>query len=162
MAIYPIECEDCGRHDDVFQPMEERTPGAPYPFCGYCGSPSTRRRNYSVVVHGADTERAPGTEWSQALSTTDEPVYVKDRAEWKRLMKLRGVVPVEDGQLQSQREAREARIEEKTRKDIDESIDSALRVWGESGGAGVRNVLQDQGVQEKMTEGAPPWESPTE
>lgn len=146
VAFYSVSCAECGWSGDVWQSMSERGVGRPYPPCFACGSPDTAREGFrGIIVHGMDTERAPGTEYSHALGEPGdtEPVYVKDRGAWKELLKQKGLKPAEDGEVQARKAAFQKRVAERQKADIGAAMGQALSVYQAGGHQGVTNALRN-------------------
>lgn len=138
--------------------MSERGVGVPYPPCPQC-SGQTRRIMTQITVQGADTSRAPGAEYSHALSDGVDPVYVKDRRTWKDLMKAQGVRPAEDGESECARVAHTKGVRDKGNAAVNSAMEKALRVAGEAGSRNLKNELNR--VRETVPEVKAPWESPS-
>jgi hypothetical protein len=146
VAFYSVACAKCGWSGDVWQSMSERGVGRPYPPCFACGSSATERANFrEIMVHGMDTERAPGSEWSHALGEPGDtdPVYVKDRGAWRELLKRKGLKPVEDGEVEANKAAFQKRVQERQKADIQNAMGEALSVYQSGGHQGVVNVLRE-------------------
>ncbi len=154
MAFYLVECRsgldvyadgfavECDFQGEVWQDMSERRPGAPYPPCPECKSVSLDRIFTPPTVHGADTSRAPGAEYSHALSEGADPIYVKDRRAWKELLRAQGLKPAEDGESEAARKSHMARVDAAQKSAVDEAMDAALRVAGAAGEAGLKRELE--------------------
>ncbi len=157
MALYPVECRSCEQQEDVWQEMSERQPGAPYPACSRCGE-KTHRIFTSITVHGMDTARALGPEYSHALSEESDPVYVKDRGAQRRMLRDKGLKHLEDGESEAARRGHARAIAAHQKEAVSGAMDQALSVLGQGGQSGVKNEL----VRQKPPEVRPPWtESPS-
>ena len=146
MAFYSIRCPQCDWSGDVWQSMSERGVGRPYPPCFACGAVDTERQGFAgIMVHGMDTERAPGSEWSHALGEPGDvdPVYVKDRGAWKEILKRKGLKPAEDGEVQANKTAFQKRAADRQKADIQNAMGEALSVYQNGGHQGVVKVLRD-------------------
>lgn len=139
MAFYLV---DCGVHQgEVWQDMSDRQPGAPYPPCPKCGGPTARIWT-PPTVHGADTSRAPGAEYSHALSEGVDPVYVKDRRTWKELLQRQGLKPAEDGETEAARQSHLRAVRRQQAEAVESCMDQALSVAMSAGEKGLKRELE--------------------
>lgn len=144
MAFYLVDCTEEARCDfrgEVWQDMSERRPGVPYPSCPQCGG-ITQRIFTPPTVHGADTARAPGAEYSHALSEGAGPVYVKDRRTWKDMLQRQGLKPAEDGETEAARKSHMRAVKRQQSEAVDACMDQALTVAMSAGAQGLKREME--------------------
>ena len=123
--MYPFRCQDCGHEQDFFIAMSQMRPNL-IKFCTKCNQ-GTMLRYYTVPADHSENTFRPF--YDDHLSDGADPVYVKSRRQWHQLMKEQGVQPGEPGCLKDAaraREARKAKANEATCKEVSERCDKAF------------------------------------
>lgn len=114
MALYEVSCPACQLEDVQWQEMP-RSGGLPsFDSCRHCGGPV--RKVYRVPADHSDNSFRP--RWSDNLSTTGEPVYVKTGDEYRQLKSKLGLTEHEPGMSQDKKR----RDQERQQKAIDQSF----------------------------------------
>jgi hypothetical protein len=95
MAIYSVQCNGCGAVDAQYLPMPPKGGPPQFDRCVKCDG-DVRRIYEPPGDHSENTHKAY---WCESLSRdpSGAPVYVKSRAEEKRLCKEMGVARWEPG-----------------------------------------------------------------
>lgn len=121
MPLYPFRCQECGAERDEFMHMSE------YQSEIKCECGGVMNRYYTPPFDHTENTFKPRWDWQ--LSPGVDPVYIKSRDQWNRMMKAQGVQPGEPGIIedaQKNRKERKAKADAEIKKELDHKLDKAF------------------------------------